>query len=152
MDTASAVAWINANGIVIGIAFSAAQIATSILVPVGIEFWSKRNKPMITPKDTHPQALTTSIDTNATTVRAFDVGWFFKNAWGVLLGIPLSAWLLYWQVSQPGPVTREFVGVAVLLGLYFAFSVLAGLGFVVATVARPVATRINALSDRLGNG
>jgi len=72
---------------------------------------------------------------------------FVKNAWGALVGLPLSLWLMYWQVSQPGPPTREFVGIMVALGLYLALNLIALVGFAFAEALRPLIDRLGALYD-----
>lgn len=138
MNTAIDAAWINANGVVIGVALSIAQIIFAITVPIGIELWNRKHRAMTTPSDMNPQALTTSNEKNSSKV------WFLKNAWGALLGLPLSVWLMFWQVSQPGPPTREFVGVMVFLGLYFALNLVAVVGFAFAAALRPMSQRYEA--------
>lgn len=130
MNQISATDWINANGVVI-------QVAVAIAVPV-IQGILNRKRDMSTPIDTKPLPLATSSKI-----------WFLKNAWGALLGIPLSVWLMHWQASQPGPPTREFVGVMVFLGLYLAFSVIGVIGFVLAAAGRPLYARVAALAEKI---
>jgi uncharacterized protein YacL len=132
MNATSVNNWINANGVTI-------QVLAAIAIPSVQALWKKwKDSAMKTPPETKPQALQTSSSI-----------WFLKNAWGFLIGLPLAAWMLNSLVSTPEPVTREFVGAAVLLGIFFMFNFLMLMAFLIAAAFRSVYLQIKSMGERL---
>ena len=130
MNTLSNSDWIAIVGMAI-------QVAVTIAIPVVQALLSKRAESKA-PPDANPHALATS-----------SIHWFFKNAWGLLLGIPLSLWFLASIITSSDPPTRVFVGMVAFLSTYFIICLLGSLAYLIAAIGRPFYLKFEALAEKM---
>jgi len=72
-------------------------------------------------------------------IKGSNVAWYFKNAWGFLVGIPMSIAFICWEAVSPGPTT---VG--------SAFNVLLAIAFALAAPFRQAYAKLQALTEKSG--
>ena len=83
-------------------------------------------------------------------IKGSNVAWYFKNAWGFLVGIPMSIAYICWEAVSPGPTTVGSALALVFLSLWLAFNVLLAIAFALAAPFRQAYAKLQALTEKSG--
>jgi len=96
-------------------------------------------RPKTNPTDTQVNALTNPNN----------IKWLVKNVFVFVLSAGASVWIMWQALSTGGDaVTRSFVTSLVFGALWFSFSILSILGFVIAFAFRPLSMAIDRLAEK----
>jgi hypothetical protein len=104
-----------------------AGIVITVIVAIGMGALQIRatNQTRNAPKEIQPKALQTS-----------NARWFFKNTWSAILGVGLSALLLWQTLADSDPPTRGTIFSVTLLSWWFMICVVLIAGYAAAASVR----------------
>lgn len=125
MNTTEATNWITIAGITIAATLQAWGV------------WSQK------PRTEAPKATPPA---NVDNVISHSLRWFLRNSAPFLVGMLLSAWLAWMQVSSDGPATRDVVGTVALLVVWFNMSLFGTAAYAVAAAFRPAYLKLNRIA------
>jgi len=77
-----------------------------------------------------------------------NIAWYFKNAWGFLVGIPMSIAFICWEAVGSGPTTLGSVLTIVFLSLWLAFNIFCAAGYALAAPFRQAYAKLEAMASK----